>query len=146
MRFLIIKNKYQELFARNKNSLSLDEEVLSFLAKTVTSNVRELEGALNKVYTFSNILGKKIDVELTKSVLKDLLRSNDRRITIDEIQKKVSSYYNIKLDDLVSSRRIRTFARPRQVAMYLSKNLQLDRYLRLEENLEEETIRLLFMQ
>ena len=123
LRFSIIKNKYEELVNRNKNSLSLDEEVLSFLAKTVTSNVRELEGALNKVYTFSNILGKKIDVELTKSVLKDLLRSNDRRITIDEIQKKVSSYYNIKLDDLISSRRIRTFARPRQVAMYLSKKL-----------------------
>ncbi len=123
LRFLIIKNKYEELFARNKNSLSLDEEVLSFLAKTVTSNVRELEGALNKVYTFSNILGKKIDVELTKSVLRDLLRSNDRRITIDEIQKKVSSYYNIKVDDLISSRRIRTFARPRQIAMYLSKKL-----------------------
>jgi len=123
LRFSIIKNKYEELYKRNKNSLSLDEEVLSFLARTVTSNVRELEGALNKVYTFSNILGKKIDVELTKSVLKDLLKSNDRRITIDEIQKKVSSYYNIKLDDLISSRRIRTFARPRQVAMYLSKKL-----------------------
>ena len=123
LRFSIIKNKYAELVARNKNSLSLDEEVLSFLAKTVASNVRELEGALNKIYTFSNILGKKIDIELTKSVLKDLLRSNDRRITIDEIQKKVSSYYNIKLDDLISSRRIRTFARPRQVAMYLSKKL-----------------------
>ena len=123
LRFSIIKNKYNELKDRNKNTLSLDEEVLSFLAKTVTSNVRELEGALNKVYTFSNILGKKIDVELTKSVLKDLLKSNDRRITIDEIQKKVSSYYNIRIDDLISSRRIRTFARPRQIAMYLSKKL-----------------------
>ena len=112
LRFSIIKNKYNELKDRNKNTLSLDEEVLSFLAKTVTSNVRELEGALNKVYTFSNILGKKIDVELTKSVLKDLLKSNDKRITIDEIQKKVSSYYNIRIDDLISSRRIRTFARP----------------------------------
>ena len=123
LRFSIIKNKYKDLLERNKNTFTLDEEVLSFLSKTVTSNVRELEGALNKVYTFSNILGKKIDVELTKSVLKDLLKSNDKRITIDEIQKKVSSYYNIKLDELVSSRRIRTFARPRQVAMYLSKKL-----------------------
>ena len=123
LRFSIIKNKYAELKDRNKNGFLLDEDVLSFLAKTVTSNVRELEGALNKVYTFSNILGKKIDVELTKSVLKDLLKSNERRVTIDEIQKKVSSYYNIKLDDLISSRRIRTFARPRQVAMYLSKKL-----------------------
>ena len=123
LRFSIIKNKYNELMDRNKHTFNLEEDVLSFLAKTVTSNVRELEGALNKVYTFSNILGKKIDVELTKSVLKDLLKSNDKRITIDEIQKKVSNYYNIKLDDLVSSRRIRTFARPRQIAMYLSKKL-----------------------
>ena len=123
LRFSIIKNKYNELIKKNKNTHILDDEVLSFLAKTITSNVRELEGALNKVYTFSNILGKKIDVELTKSVLKDLLKSNDKRITIDEIQKKVSSYYNIRVDDLTSSRRIRTFARPRQIAMYLSKKL-----------------------
>ena len=66
---------------------------------------------------------KKIDIELTKSVLKDLLKSSNRRITIDEIQKKVASYFNIKIDDLISSRRIRTFARPRQVAMYLTKKL-----------------------
>ena len=91
--------------------------------RTITSNIRELEGALNKVFTFSNILGKKIDIELTKSVLKDLLKSSNRRITIDEIQNKVASYFNIKIDDLISSRRIRTFARPRQVAMYLTKKL-----------------------
>ena len=75
------------------------------------------------MFTFSNILGKKIDIELTKSVLKDLLKSSNRRITIDEIQNKVANYFNIKIDDLISSRRIRTFARPRQVAMYLTKKL-----------------------
>ncbi len=123
LRFSIIKSKYIELREKNKNAYELDDEVLSFLAKTISSNVRELEGALNKVYTFSNILGKKINVELTKSVLKDLLKSNNRRITIDEIQNKVSNYYNLKIDDLISSRRIRSFARPRQVAMYLSKKL-----------------------
>ena len=94
-----------------------------FLAKTIVSNVRELEGALNKVVTFSNIMNKKIDVELTKTVLKDLLRSNNKRITIDEIQNKVSNYYNINTEDLISSRRLRSFARPRQVAMYLAKKL-----------------------
>ncbi len=123
LRFSIIKNKYSDLRERNRNTYELDNAVLSFLAKTVSSNVRELEGALNKVYTFSNILGKKIDIELTKSVLKDLLKSNNRRITIDEIQNKVANYFNIKIEDLISSRRIRTFARPRQVAMYLSKKL-----------------------
>ena len=123
LRYLILKSKYSELKEKNKNTFDLDDDVLSFLSKTITSNVRELEGALNKVFTFSNILGKKIDVELTKSVLKDLLKSNNRRITIDEIQNKVCNYYNIKIDDLISSKRIRTFARPRQVAMYLSKKL-----------------------
>ena len=124
LRYSIIKNKYSELREKNKNSIfELDENILEFLAKTITSNIRELEGALNKVFTFSNILGKKIDIELTKSVLKDLLKSSNRRITIDEIQNKVASYFNIKIDDLISSRRIRTFARPRQVAMYLTKKL-----------------------
>ena len=123
LRLTIIKNKYFDLKNKNKNTYDLDENILEFLAKTITSNVRELEGALNKVFTFSNILGKKIDIDLTKSVLKDLLKSSNRRITIDEIQNKVSGYYNIKLDDLISSRRIRSFARPRQVAMYLSKKL-----------------------
>tara|TARA_Y100000741_G_scaffold206369_1_gene157069 strand:+ start:520 stop:1920 length:1401 start_codon:yes stop_codon:yes gene_type:complete len=123
LRYSILKKKSEELVARNNTNLRLDDEVLVFLAKTIVTNVRELEGALNKVFTFSNILGKEIDVELTKSVLKDLLRSSNRRITIDEIQNKVSNYYNLKIEDMTSSRRIRSFARPRQVAMYLSKKL-----------------------
>jgi chromosomal replication initiator protein len=123
LRLSIIRRKSEELKKRNNNSYDLGDDILVFLAKTIVTNVRELEGALNKVFTFSNILGKKIDVDLTKSVLKDLLRSNNRRITIDEIQNKVSNYYSIRIEDLISSRRIRSFARPRQVAMYLSKKL-----------------------
>ena len=123
LRYAILKMKSEELIKKNNNQNYVSDSVLCFLAKTIVSNVRELEGALNKVVTFSNIMGKKVDVELTKSVLKDLLRSNNRRITIDEIQNKVSNYYNIKIEDLVSSRRLRSFARPRQVAMYLSKKL-----------------------
>ncbi|MAE37104.1 MAG: chromosomal replication initiator protein DnaA [Pelagibacteraceae bacterium] len=123
LRYEILKKKSAELFKTNNNHHTLDDSVLIFLAKTIVSNVRELEGALNKVVTFSNIMNKKIDVELTKTVLKDLLRSNNKRITIDEIQNKVSNYYNINVDDLISSRRLRSFARPRQVAMYLSKKL-----------------------
>ncbi len=123
LRYSILKKKSEELVVRSNSNIELDDDILVFLAKTIVTNVRELEGALNKVFTFSNILGKKIDVELTKSVLKDLLRSSNRRITIDEIQNKVSNYYNIKIEDLTSSRRIRSFARPRQIAMYLSKKL-----------------------
>ena len=123
LRYSILKKKSEDLVLRSNTSFKVSDEVLVFLAKTVVSNVRELEGALNKVFTFSNILGKEIDVELTRSVLKDLLRSSNRRITIDEIQNKVSNYYNLKIEDMTSSRRIRSFARPRQVAMYLSKKL-----------------------
>ena len=123
LRHEILKKKSAELFKTNNNHHTLDDSVLIFLAKTIVSNVRELEGALNKVVTFSNIMNKKIDVELTKTVLKDLLRSNNKRITIDEIQNKVSNYYNINIDDLISSRRLRSFARPRQIAMYLAKKL-----------------------
>ena len=95
-----------------------------FLAKTITSNVREAgRGTKQSLYFLQYPRKRKIDVELTKSVLKDLLKSSTRRITIDEIQNKVSNYYNIKIDDLVSSRRLRSFARPRQVAMYLAKKL-----------------------
>ena len=123
LRYSILKKKSEELFKRSNTDLKLSDDVLVFLAKTVVTNVRELEGALNKVFTFSNILGKEINVELAKSVLKDLLRSSNRRITIDEIQNKVSNYYNLKIEDMTSSRRIRSFARPRQIAMYLSKKL-----------------------
>ena len=123
LRYEILKKKSAELLKTNSNHHVIDDSVLIFLAKTIVSNVRELEGALNKVVTFSNIMNKKVDVELTKSVLKDLLRSNNKRITIDEIQNKVSNYYNINTDDLISSRRLRSFARPRQVAMYLAKKL-----------------------
>ena len=123
LRYEILKQKSAELLKTNNGHHTLDDSVLIFLAKTIVSNVRELEGALNKVVTFSNIMNKKIDVELTKTVLKDLLRSNNKRITIDEIQNKVSNYYNINVDDLTSSRRLRSFARPRQVAMYLAKKL-----------------------
>ena len=123
LRYEILKKKSAELLKTNSGHYILDDSVLIFLAKTIVSNVRELEGALNKVVTFSNIMNKKIDVELTKTVLKDLLRSNNKRITIDEIQNKVSNYYNINTEDLISSRRLRSFARPRQVAMYLAKKL-----------------------
>ena len=123
LRYEILKKKSAELLKTNSGHYVLDDSVLIFLAKTIVSNVRELEGALNKVVTFSNIMNKKIDVELTKTVLKDLLRSNNKRITIDEIQNKVSNYYNINTEDLISSRRLRSFARPRQVAMYLAKKL-----------------------
>ena len=101
------------------------KDVLEFLATKITSNVRELEGALNKVIAHSNLIGRKVTLEATQEILRDLLRANEKTITIDQIQKKVAERYNIKVSDMSSARRARSVARPRQIAMYLSKNLTL---------------------
>jgi chromosomal replication initiator protein len=97
--------------------------VIEFLAHRISSNVRELEGALNRVIAYSTLVGRAITVEMTHEVLSDLLRANDRRVTIDDIQKRVAAHYNIRLADMHSARRARAVARPRQVAMYLAKQL-----------------------
>lgn len=97
--------------------------VLEFLARRITSNVRELEGALNRMIAHATLIGRPITLEMTQEVLQDLLRANVRRVSIDEIQRRVADYFNIRLSDLLSSRRARQVARPRQVAMYLAKQL-----------------------
>ena len=99
------------------------QKVLEFLAHRITSNVRELEGALNRLLAYGNLVGRPITLEMTQEVLQDLLRANDRRVTIEEIQKKVAQHFNIRLADMHSARRARNVARPRQVAMYLAKQL-----------------------
>lgn len=103
--------------------IAIPPKVLEFLAHKITSNVRELEGALNRVVAHATLVGRPITLETTQEVLHDLLRANDRRISIDDIQKQVANHYNIKVSDMHSARRSRSVARPRQVAMYLSKKL-----------------------
>ena len=103
--------------------ISIPQKVVEFLAHKITSNVRELEGALNRVVAHATLVGRPITLETTQEVLHDLLRANDRRISIDDIQKQVANHYNIKVSDMHSARRSRAVARPRQVAMYLSKKL-----------------------
>ncbi len=98
-------------------------DVLEFLAGKITSNIRELEGALNRIVAHADVSRQAITLETTQHVLQDLLRANDRRITIDEIQRKVAEHYGIRLSDMHSSRRARNVARPRQVAMFLAKQL-----------------------
>jgi chromosomal replication initiator protein len=98
-------------------------KVLEFLAHKITSSVRELEGALNRVSAHSTLIGREITLESCQEVLHDLLRASDRRITIEEIQKRVAEHFNIRMADMHSARRSRAVARPRQVAMYLSKQL-----------------------
>jgi chromosomal replication initiator protein len=99
------------------------DAVLEFLALKVTSNIRELEGALNRIVAHADVTKQTVTLESTQEVLQDLLRSHDRRITIDEIQRKVAEHYNIRMSDMHSARRARNVARPRQVAMYLAKQL-----------------------
>jgi len=98
-------------------------KVLEFLAHRITSNIRELEGALNRVLAYSSLVGRPITLETAQEVLQDLLRANDRRVTIEEIQKRVAEHFNIRIADMHSARRARAVARPRQVAMYLAKQL-----------------------
>ena len=106
-----------------QKSMKLTKDVLEFLADKITNNVREMEGALNRLAVHASLQDSDITVDLVKDVLKDLLRTNSRKITIDEIQKKVVEHYNIKLSDMHSPRRSRSVARPRQVAMYLAKSI-----------------------
>lgn len=98
-------------------------KVLEFLAHKITSNVRELEGALNRVSAHASLVGRDITLESVQDVLHDLIRAHDRRVTIEEIQKKVAAHFNIRTSDMHSARRARSVARPRQVAMYLAKQL-----------------------
>ena len=98
-------------------------KVLEFLAHKISSNVRELEGALTRVIAHATLVGREITLESTQEVLSDLLRSYDRRVTIDDIQKMVAQRFNIKLSEMHSDKKSRILVRPRQVAMYLSKQL-----------------------
>lgn len=109
--------------ANNIPEVEIQSEVIELLARRISSNVRELEGAFNRMVAHSTLIGRPITLEMTQEVLQDLLRANDRRVTVDEIQRQVADYFNIKLSDLLSSRRARQIARPRQVAMYLCKQL-----------------------
>ncbi|MEN8197735.1 MAG: chromosomal replication initiator protein DnaA, partial [Pseudomonadota bacterium] len=104
-------------------AVEIPDKVLEFLAHKITSNVRELEGALNRIVAQSTLVGRDITLEMTQEVLHDLLRANDRHITIEEIQKRVCEHFNIRISDMHSARRARAVARPRQVAMYLAKQL-----------------------
>jgi len=111
---------------KNKAALSnieLPNDVAMFIAQRLRSNVRELEGALKRVIAHSNFTGQKIDLDLIKEALRDLFALQDKLVTIDNIQRSVAEYYKIKMSDMLSKRRNRSVARPRQVAMCLSKEL-----------------------
>ncbi|WP_334471225.1 chromosomal replication initiator protein DnaA [Arsenophonus sp. PmNCSU2021_1] len=107
----------------DENQMQLPDEVAFFIAKRLRSNVRELEGALNRVIANANFTGRAITIDFVREALRDLLALQEKLVTIDNIQKTVAEYYKIKVADLLSKRRSRSVARPRQMAMALAKEL-----------------------
>lgn len=106
-----------------ENNIQLPNEVAFFIAKRLRSNVRELEGALNRVIANANFTGRPITIDFVREALRDLLALQEKLVTVDNIQKTVADYYKIKVSDILSKRRSRSVARPRQVAMALAKEL-----------------------
>ena len=104
-------------------NISLADDVSFFIAKRFRSNVRELEGALNRVVANANLTGQAITLDFTKNALKDLLKIQDKQITLENIQKMTAEYYKIRVADLLSKRRNRSITRPRQMAMTITKDL-----------------------
>jgi len=97
--------------------------VVELLARKIASSVRDLDGALNRVMAHAKLFGRPVTLEMVTEVLSDILRAHDKRLSIDDIQRKVAEHYNIRLTEMASARRSRAVARPRQVAMYLAKQL-----------------------
>ncbi|MES2665487.1 MAG: chromosomal replication initiator protein DnaA [Pseudomonadota bacterium] len=124
LRLGILQQKV-EFYRGQYRGLVLADGVLEFLAHRITTNVRVLEGALTRLFAFASLVGREITLELVQDCLADILRASDRKLTIEEIQRKVAEHYNIRLSDMIGPKRLRTIARPRQVAMYLSKQLTL---------------------
>jgi chromosomal replication initiator protein len=122
LRLGILQSKVEQ-HSQQYPGLELAPGVLEFLAHRISTNVRVLEGALTRLFAFASLVGRPITMELTQDCLADVLRASERKITVEEIQRKVSEHYNIRLSDMIGPKRVRTYARPRQVAMYLCKQL-----------------------
>ena len=116
-RMAILKRKSEQA------ALSLPEDVFYFLAEKVKTNIRELEGALIRVVAYAGLIGKDVSVDLAKEVLKDMIVEGEKKVSIDLIQKKVSEYFDIKLSDMKAKKRSKAIAYPRQIAMYLTRQL-----------------------
>ena len=122
LRLGILQSK-TDAFRMQYPGLQIAPGVLEFLAHRITSNVRVLEGALQRLFAFASLMGREINLDMTQECLADILRANDRKVSIEEIQRKVAEHYNIRLADMIGPKRVRTVARPRQIAMYLSKQM-----------------------
>ena len=121
LRIKILKSKFEEIKTNFKENYNLNDEIFQFLATEVTSNVREMIGALNRVLAFSKINTKSPNIYECKRILKDFINSNVKSVNVEFIQNLVASHFNLNIHELLSPRRSRSLARPRQIAMYLAK-------------------------
>jgi chromosomal replication initiator protein len=122
LRFSILLSK-RDQDSRLRVRECLGNDILQYLAQKIVSNVRDLEGAFNKLALMAEATDDAITIDRTREFLSDILRTHDRKITVDEIQKRVAEFYNLRPADMVSPRRARPIARPRQIAMYFAKKL-----------------------
>ncbi|MGY6697256.1 MAG: chromosomal replication initiator protein DnaA [Roseinatronobacter sp.] len=122
LRLGILQRKAAQ-FAQSYGAIQIDDGVFEFLAHRITTNVRVLEGALQRLFAFSSLIGQEVSLDMVQDCLSDILRSSERRVTVEEIQRKVAEHFNIRLSDMLGPKRTRTIARPRQIAMYLSKEM-----------------------
>ncbi|MCF1710647.1 chromosomal replication initiator protein DnaA [Tabrizicola sp. J26] len=122
LRLGILQQK-ADYYRQQYRGLVISDGVLEFLAHRITTNVRVLEGALTRLFAFASLVGREITLELAQDCLADILRASDRKITVEEIQRRVAEHYNVRLSDLIGPKRVRNIARPRQIAMYLAKHL-----------------------
>lgn len=118
-----ILHQKAEFYRQQYSGLAIGKPVLEFLAHRITTNVRVLEGALTRLFAFASLVNREINLDLAQECLADILRASDRKLTIEEIQRKVAEHFNIRLSDLIGPKRVRTIARPRQIAMFLAKQL-----------------------
>ena len=123
LRIKILKSKFEEIKINFKENYNLSDEIFKFLANEITSNIREMIGALNRVLVFSKINTKSPNIYECKRILKDFINFNNKSVNVELIQNLVASHFNLNIQELLSPRRSRSLARPRQIAMYLAKKL-----------------------
>jgi chromosomal replication initiator protein len=122
LRLGVLQHKAEQALARNPQ-IKLSEGVLEFMAQRISTNIRVVEGALTRLFAFADLVRREVTIEMVQDCLSDILRSTDRKVTLDQIIKTTCEYYNIRQADITGASRARAVARPRQMAMYLSKNL-----------------------
>jgi len=122
LRLGILQQKLSD-YRKEHPEVAISDKVLEFLAHRISNNVRVLEGSLTRLFAFAELVGREITLEMAQECLADVLRASDRKVTIDEIIRKVCDHYNIRQSDMLSPKRTRSIARPRQMAMYLAKQL-----------------------